>query len=57
MFWSPSAAKRSAELTISYPPSEILFVDDLEENINAAQSLGLQVHHFRTYQALQKILE
>ena len=34
--------------TLAIPYHEILFVDDFIENIHAAQTLGIQVIHFRT---------
>lgn len=43
--------------SIGYPPEEVLFIDDREENTQVAQSLGFEVHHFKSYQGLQKILE
>ncbi|MEV6954189.1 HAD-IA family hydrolase [Streptomyces sp. NPDC051183] len=37
-------------------PGRILFVDDRPENIDAARSLGLQGHLFRTAADLRKAL-
>lgn len=39
--------------TISHSAAEILFVDDREENIVVAKSLGFQVHHFKNYGELR----
>lgn len=38
-------------------PQTALFIDDNEKNIETAQKLGLQVHHFTTPEALRKELE
>ncbi len=42
--------------TLALPPSDILFVDDVEANIQAAGDLGLQGHLFTDAQTLRKAL-
>ena len=42
--------------TIGYEAHEILFVDDREENTKMAHSLGFNVHHFKNYHELKKII-
>ena len=37
-------------------PEEVLFVDDLAVNVEAAQALGLHAHHFRDAAELRQIL-
>jgi len=35
-----------AEKAAGHPPEEILFIDDMEENVRAAAEAGFRVHHF-----------
>jgi putative hydrolase of the HAD superfamily len=37
-------------------PSEVFFIDDSKENVNAAAALGIHVHHFKNALALRKDL-
>jgi putative hydrolase of the HAD superfamily len=37
-------------------PADAFFIDDLEENVNAASKLGIQVHHFKDASGLRKVL-
>lgn len=41
---------------IGLEPSEILFIDDRSENVEAAQGLGMQGHHFKSYVDLKSFL-
>ncbi len=42
--------------TLALPPSEILFVDDVEANVRASRELGLRGHLFTDAQALRRAL-
>ena len=43
---------------LNVEPSQILLIDDFEENIEAASKLGWHTHHFREdgYDALEAVL-
>ncbi len=40
----------------SIVPSETLFIDDVAKNIDAAEAIGFQTHHFTSPEALQAVL-
>ncbi|OPY11959.1 MAG: Alpha-D-glucose-1-phosphate phosphatase YihX [Syntrophaceae bacterium PtaB.Bin038] len=42
--------------TLGLPPSDILFVDDVEANVRASRELGLRGHLFTDAQALRRAL-
>ncbi len=45
-----------AEKAAGHRPEEILFIDDMEENIRAAAEAGIQVHHFEGAAKLLRFL-
>jgi len=47
---------RIAAARFGHAPSEMLFIDDNRANIDAAEALGWQVHHFRDAAALAEDL-
>lgn len=48
----PAIYIRTAE-ALTTPPAHILFIDDREENITAANTLGFQTLHFTTFSAFE----
>jgi len=41
---------------VSLSPSKTLFIDDLEENIEAARALGWQGHHLKANESIEELL-
>lgn len=40
-----------------FPPEELLFIDDREENILAARELGIEAHHFQGVDPLVRLFD
>ncbi len=48
---------RKALQLVQAQPAECLFIDDLPENVAAAEQVGIRAHHFRTSSLLRDFLQ